>query len=112
MKYYHNKRCAKSREGLALLQEQGHEPEIVLYMEEALSVETLRGLLRKLNINAEALVRTQEALWKEEYRDKELSEEEILYAMLEEPRLMQRPILETEERAAVGRPPEALLSIL
>lgn len=112
MKYYHNKRCAKSREGLALLQEQGHEPEIVLYMEEALSVETLRGLLRKLNMKAEALVRTQEALWKEEYRDKELSEEEILYAMLEEPRLMQRPILETEERAAVGRPPEALLSIL
>lgn len=112
MKYYHNKRCAKSREGLALLQEQGHEPEIVLYMEEALSVETLRGLLRKLNMKAEALVRTQEAVWKEEYRDKELSEEEILYAMLEEPRLMQRPILETEERAAVGRPPEALLSIL
>lgn len=112
MKYYHNKRCAKSREGLALLQEQGHEPETILYMEEALSVETLRGLLRKLNMKAEALVRTQEAVWKEEYRDKELSEEEILYAMLEEPRLMQRPILETEERAAVGRPPEALLSIL
>jgi len=112
MKYYHNPRCQKSRQGLALLEEKGQKPELVLYMKEAISPDQLFTLLDKLDLDAEDILRTKEKVWKEEFADKELSEEEVVLAMIEYPQLMERPILELEDKAVVGRPPENLLEIL
>lgn len=112
MIYYHYNRCGKSRAGLALLQEKGHQPGIRHYMDEPLTPDELSELLTKLDLPAEALIRKEEKLWKEEYRELELSEDELILAMIEHPQLMQRPILATAEHAALGRPPELLLSIL
>lgn len=112
MKLYHNPRCTKSREALHLLQEKGLEPELVLYMKEPLLPTELEGLLKKLKMSPSQLVRTKEKVWKEEFSEKELTEEEILLSMIEYPELMERPILENGDRAAVGRPPEKILEIL
>ena len=109
---YHNPRCAKSREAKAILDEAGLEYQIVPYMQEPLSEEALSHLLQKLDIPAEQLIRTQEEVWKEEFKDKELTEPELILAMIEHPRLMERPILETENRAVIGRPPEKIKELL
>lgn len=112
MKYYHNSRCRKSREGLALLEEKGLSPEILEYMKEPLSPSELMDLLDKLDMDARDLVRDKESIWKEEFKDKELEEEEIVLAMIEYPQLMERPILEVGDHAVVGRPTEKLLELL
>lgn len=112
MKYYHNSRCRKSREGLALLEEKGYTPELVEYMKEPMSPAELLDLLDKLDMDAIDLVRTKESVWKEEFKDKELDEEELVLAMIEYPQLMERPILVVGDKAAIGRPAEKLLEIL
>lgn len=112
MKYYHNARCAKSREGLKLLEEKGVQPTVVEYMKEPLTPAELRGLLDKLGLRPEELLRTGEKLWKEEFAGKELTDDELILLMIEHPRLMQRPILEKGDKASLGRPPERLLELL
>jgi arsenate reductase len=112
MRYYHNPRCAKSREGLQLLTEKGIVPEIVEYMKEPMTPAELNELIDKLGISADELVRKKEKIWKEEYADKELTGEELVLAMIENPRLMERPILVNGNKAAIGRPPENLLEIV
>jgi arsenate reductase len=112
MDYYHNPRCKKSREGLQLLEEKGHQPEVILYMTEPISPMDLEDILVKLNIDAEDLIRSKEAVWKEEFKDKELSEDELILAMIEYPQLMERPILVNGDKAVIGRPTENLLDII
>lgn len=112
MKFYHNPRCQKSREALALLSEKGIEPEIVLYMKEPLTPNDLENLLSKLDMEADDLIRKKEGVWKEEFSDKELSEEELILSMIEYPQLMERPILENGNKAKIGRPPAQILEIL
>lgn len=112
MKLYHNTRCSKSREALNLLKGKGVDPEIVEYMKEPLTPVELKDVLHKLDINAQDLVRTEEKAWQEEFADKELTEDEIILAMIEYPQLMQRPILINGNKAAIGRPPEKVLEIL
>jgi len=112
MKYYHNARCAKSRQGLAYLQEKGLEPEIVLYMKEPLSPMELEDLLDALEMDARDLIRDKEAIWKDEFADKDLDENELILAMIEYPQLMERPILWNGDKAAIGRPTENLESAL
>lgn len=112
MQYFHNPRCQKSREGLQLLNDKGLEPELVLYMTEPLSPMALEEILTKLDIDAEDLIRTKEKVWKEEFKDKELSEDELILAMIEYPQLMERPILVNGDKAAIGRPAENFLEIL
>jgi arsenate reductase len=112
MKFYHNPRCQKSREALALLEEKGIEPEIMLYMKEPLLPDALETLLEKLDMEAKDLIRTNEKIWKAEFADKELSEDELVLSMIEYPQLMERPILENGDKAAVGRPPEKVLEII
>ena len=109
MKYYHNPRCGKSREGLALLREKGIEPQIVEYLKEPLTPSALEKLLEKLSLSAKELIRTNETIWKEEFKGKELTEDELILTMIEYTKLMQRPILESASKALVGRPPEKLL---
>jgi arsenate reductase len=103
---YHNPRCRKSREALAHLDEKGAQYNVRLYMndEESMTAAELEEVLDALDMDALELVRTNESLWKEEYKHLELDEEEIILAMIEHPRLMERPIILKGGKAVVARP--------
>ena len=111
---YHNPRCSKSRETLALLQEKGIEPEVVLYLETPPDVQTLKTLLQRLGMSsARELMRPKEELYKElNLADVQWSEEQLLQAMVDNPKLIERPIVINGEQARIGRPPEAVLEII
>ncbi|AHG18973.1 arsenate reductase [Chania multitudinisentens RB-25] len=111
---YHNPRCSKSRETLALLEQRGVEPNVVLYLETPLSVEELKKLLRELGFSsARELMRKKEDLYKElKLADESLSEEQLLQAMVANPKLIERPIVVKGNQARLGRPPELVLEIL
>ncbi|NCF95888.1 MAG: arsenate reductase (glutaredoxin) [Bacteroidetes bacterium] len=108
---YHNPRCTKSREALAWLEANGHEPVIVRYLDEALTYEVLDALLQTMDMDPRALIRSNEADWKSHFADAELGDEELIYAMIEYPKLMQRPIVSWKNKAAVGRPLEAIKAL-
>lgn len=110
---YHNPRCSKSRSALQLLEERGLNPNIVRYLETPLSAAELHELLRKLGIRARQLLRTGG----DEYKalglhDPELTDEQLIAAMVSQPKLIERPILVAGDKAVVGRPPESILEIL
>jgi len=112
MKIYHNPRCSKSRQTLALLQENGIEPEVVLYLDAVPTTDELRALLAKLGISPMQLVRKGEAVWKEKFKGKELSDDEIIAAMIFNPKLIERPIVVKDNKAVLGRPPENALELI
>jgi arsenate reductase len=112
MVLWHNPRCRKSREALSLLQERGLEPEIRLYLEQKPSAAELKTLLDQLGMDAEALVRKGEAIYKAEYKGQALSAAAWRKAMAEHPKLIERPILVDKGKAVVGRPPERILELL
>jgi len=112
MKIFHNPRCRKSREGLAILKEMNLDFEIVEYLKNPPSVKELSELIKKLNIKPVELVRKNEAIWKENYKGKDLTDDEIIKAMAENPKLIERPIVITEHSAILGRPPEIIRTIL
>lgn len=112
MKIYHNPRCSKSRQGLAILQDANQNPEIINYIKNPISFEELSDLLGKLNIPAIDLVRKNEAIWKEEFKNKELSESEVIQAMVTHPKLIERPIVVQGDKAVIGRPPENIKSLI
>lgn len=110
---YHNPRCSKSRETLKLLEDRDIKPEVVLYLENTPSAEELKGLLSKLGINARDLIRSGEDAYKEQnLADTSLTEDQLIEAMVAYPKLIQRPIVVNGNKAALGRPPEAVLDIL
>lgn len=109
---YHNPRCSKSRNTLALLEENGVTPEIVLYLENQPSAAEITDLLAKLGIGAAALVRKGEQEYKDAGLSAESSEAELIAAMAEYPRLIERPIVVSGKRAVLGRPPENVLELL
>ncbi|MEH6627914.1 MAG: arsenate reductase (glutaredoxin) [Motiliproteus sp.] len=110
---YHNPRCSKSRETLKLLQDHGVEPEIRLYLENAPSADELVAVLRQLGIGARELLRTGEAPYKENnLGNSSLNDQQLINAMAEFPKLIQRPIAIRGDRAIIGRPPEAVLDLL
>lgn len=109
---YHNPRCSKSRQTLQLLQEKGLEPEVVLYLETPPSAQTLNEILARLGTDARDLMRTGEALYGQlNLQDKTLSEAQLIDAMAKNPILIQRPIVVKGDKAAIGRPPEAVLEL-
>ena len=112
MKIYHNPRCGKSRQTLALLEEKGKSPEIIRYLDIPPTRVELQDILQKLGISAEALVRKKEKLFKDNFKGKEFDEEGWLNLLLENPKLMERPIVINGDKAAIGRPPELVLDIL
>ena len=112
MKIYHNPRCSKSRQTLALLQENGIEPDVVLYLDNIITSNELRSLLAKLGISPMQLVRKGETVWKEKYKDMELSDDQVIEAMIANPKLIERPIVVKDELAVLGRPPENILELI
>ncbi len=110
---YHNPRCSKSRQTLALLEERGIEPAIVKYLEETPSAEELKSVLAKLGISARDLLRKKEAEYKEAgLDDTSLNEDQVIAKMIEFPRLIERPIVIKGDAARIGRPPESVLEIV
>ena len=110
---YHNPRCSKSRQALALLESHGIQPELVLYLDTPPSAAALKQVLQKLGSSARQLLRTGEAEYRElGLADASLSEAALIAAMCAHPRLIERPIAIAGNRAVLGRPPENVLALL
>lgn len=110
---FHNPRCSKSRQTLQLLQGQGIEPNIRLYLEDSPSADEIKDILKKLGISPRELLRKGEDAYKEnQLSNKELSDEALINAMVEFPKLIERPIVINGDQAKLGRPPEQVLEIL
>ncbi|MFD1096053.1 arsenate reductase (glutaredoxin) [Salegentibacter chungangensis] len=109
---YHNARCKKSREGLEIVKNSGKEYKIREYLKEPLSEEELAELIDKMNISPIQLVRKNEKIWKEEYKDKDLSDKELITVMTRNPKLIERPIVENDREAVIGRPADNIDKVL
>lgn len=109
---YHNNRCSKSRCALSILEEQGVAPEVRKYLDNPPTLEELKVLLKKLDMKAVDLIRKGEAIFKENYKGKDLSEQEWMEVMVKHPRLIERPIVIKGDKAVVGRPPELVEDFL
>lgn len=110
---YHNPRCSKSRQTLAVLEEQGVSPEVVEYLKTPVDLATLNQLLTQLGFDsAHQLVRNKETIYKELGLSRETEEDALKQAMLDNPKLIERPIVVANGKAAIGRPPESVLAIL
>ena len=114
MKLYHNPRCSKSRQTLALLEDNGHQPEIVKYLEDTPSVDELKTIIEKLGFtSAHQLFRTKETLYKElDVASAKNDEAKLIEILNSNPKLIERPILVTATKAAIGRPPKSVLDII
>jgi len=110
----HNPRCSKSRQTLQLLNDNGHEAEVVEYLKTPLNAEELTRIKSNLGVNSfKDMMRVKEAEFKErELHGANVTEEQLLNAMVECPKLIERPIVITEQSAKIGRPPEQVLEIL
>ena len=112
IKIYHNNRCSKSREGLAILENSDKKIEIINYLENPPTKDELKAIIRKLGISPIQLVRKNEKVWKENFKNKELSDNDLIEAMTKYPKLIERPIVVSGDKAILGRPPENILQIL
>lgn len=112
MKIYHNPRCSKSRQTLQLIKDANAEVEIVEYLNDIPTKEELKDILNKLNLNAVDILRKGEAAYKENFKGKELSNDEWIDAMIQYPKLIERPIVVKDNKAVLGRPPENVLDLL
>ena len=108
---YHNPRCSKSRQALSLLEEKGISPEVILYLEKTPSKDDLKEILKKLGISADQLLRKNEADYKAHIKGV-ADEDKLIELMLAYPKVIERPIIIKDDRAVIGRPPEALLDLL
>ncbi|HUU25714.1 MAG TPA: arsenate reductase (glutaredoxin) [Methyloceanibacter sp.] len=110
---YHNPRCSKSRQTLALLEENGVKPKIVDYLKTPPTTAELKRILKKLGLKARDILRTGEAAYAElGLKDGNHTDDELLALMVTNPSLIERPIVVAGNHAAMGRPPEAVLKIL
>ena len=109
---YHNPRCSKSRQSLALLRENGEEPEVIEYLKTSLDEVALRDLFAKLGLKAHEVVRTKEEPYQQLALSPDSSEEEVIAAIVKYPILMERPIVVKGNSAVIGRPPENVHELL
>ena len=106
MKIYHNPRCRKSREAVKYLEDKKIDFEIIEYLKTQITESKMKNLIGKLDINAIELVRRNEKVWKSNYKGKKMTEKKIVEILCNEPKLIERPIIETETKAVIGRPKE------
>ncbi|KPK35568.1 MAG: arsenate reductase [Betaproteobacteria bacterium SG8_40] len=109
---YHNPRCSKSRNTLALLQQNGIEPTIVEYLKQPPDRAALKSIVKKLGVEPEQIVRKGEDAYKQAYAGKTLSGDQWLDALATHPILIERPIVVKGNRAVIGRPPENVLDLI
>ncbi|QSW88006.1 MULTISPECIES: arsenate reductase (glutaredoxin) [Flavobacterium] len=109
---YHNPRCGKSRNCLAFLDENKQEYEIISYLTDTPTFDELKELLKKLDLNPNQLVRTKEKIWIENYKNKNLTDEQTIQAMVDNPILIERPIVVKDGKAIIGRDLDKVASFL
>ena len=109
---YHNPRCSKSRQGLAIVQDSGGQFIIKEYIKTGVTESELDTVLKQLSLKPIDLVRKNEAVWKEHFKGKELTDQEIIKAMVVHPKLIERPIVISNNKGVIGRPPENIRTIL
>lgn len=109
---YHNPRCTKSREGLCEIENLNQPFEIRKYLDEPFTKSELEDVIKKLNIKPIELIRTKESIWIENYKGKDLSDTQIIEAMLQNPKLIERPIVVNGNKAVIARPKEKINEIL
>ena len=112
MKYFHNPRCRKSREGLELIKNKNVNPKLIFYLNEPISFEELQNIINKLGISPIDLIRKNETLFKENFKGKSLTDDQWIQTMIDHPKLMERPIFIVGNKGVVGRPPEKVLELL
>lgn len=113
IKIFHNPRCSKSRETLALLENNSVTPEVIEYLKTVPSADEIKQLLTMLNFDsARQLMRTKETIYKELELNNESDETKLIEAMIANPKLIERPIVVNGDKAAIGRPPESVLAII
>jgi arsenate reductase len=112
VKIWHNPRCSKSRSAAALLEEKGVEAEVVKYLDTPPTKKELKEMLKMLGISARELMRTKEDIYKELDLKNESNEEKLIEAMVENPKLIERPIVIKDGKAAIGRPIENIIELL
>ena len=109
---WHNPRCGKSREGLAILEENGCEIEVRKYLDATPSVDEIKEILRMLQIDARSMMRTKEAIYKELNLKEENDENKLIEAMAQNPKLIERPIVIKGGKAVIGRPPSLIADLV
>lgn len=109
---WHNPRCSKSRQTLALIEEKEGTPDVRLYQEDGPSAEEIKAVLEQLDIEPRALMRTGEVLYKELSLKDQTDPDALIQAMVDHPKLIERPVVLKDGKAALGRPPESVLDIL
>jgi len=112
MQILHNPRCSKSRKALEILKEKNVNPEIVLYLNETPTIDDLKMILQKLNIKPEELLRKNESIYKEQFKGLTFNDDEWIKVMIENPKLIERPIVINGNKAIIARPPEKVLELL
>lgn len=112
LKIYHNPRCRKSKEALQYLEETKQSFDIINYIDKRLSKAEIEQLLKELGYQPEELIRKNEAIWKEQYKGKDLSVDELVSALSENPKLIERPIISNGKSAVIARPLEKLIDFL
>lgn len=100
---YHNSRCTKSRECLATIEKNGRKFQVINYLENVPSFEELKAIIKKLDMQPIALVRTKEKIWIENFKNKTMTSDEIIQAMVTNPILIERPIVVNRDKAIIGR---------
>jgi arsenate reductase len=112
MKIYHNPRCRKSRETLQIIRSAGIEPEIIEYLKNPPSAKDLKEVLAMLKMRPEDIIRKNEDLYKQKFKDNKYTEDEWIDILVKNPKLIERPIVIVDDRAVLGRPPENVQSLL
>ena len=112
LKIYHNSRCRKSRAGLEYLSNKTDDYEIVEYLKNPLKEEELRDILMKLNKKPSEIIRTQEEVYKKELKGRHFTDDEWIKILLENPRLIQRPIVVGKYKAVIAQPPEVMDTLI
>jgi arsenate reductase len=112
IKIYHNPRCSKSREALNILENETTDFKVIKYLDEELNAKELAEIIKLLRIKPIELVRKNESLWKDNFKNSTFTDRELIDVMIKNPKLIERPIVINGNKAVVGRPPKKILDII